>query len=117
MIAMHSSVLRHSRLPRLRLHRPERLDELLNLLKEGVTPMSGGTDVLLWAQQDGKPDDLAWLGSVEALQTFDTESELIRIGAGVSISSLVNDPNIRTRSPALRTLPVSANRTPRSVVA
>lgn len=101
MLSATSSTLRPSRLPELELHCPTALEEVLGHLAEGAHPFAGGTDILLWASQRGEPRRLVWTGGVEELRALETGGEPLRVGAAVTLASIVRSPAFRAAAPAV----------------
>ena len=91
-------------LPAFRLERPESLDEALRLLAQtpGALPVAGGTDLLVSIKHGlFQPPVLVDLGAVEGLERVDASPDGLELGAGVRISRLRDDPDIRRRFTAL----------------
>ena len=70
-------------------------------MENGAHPIAGGTDILLWASHDGRPDELAWTCLVDDLQHFETGNDPIRVGAAVKLSTLVRSAAFRAGAPAV----------------
>jgi len=84
-----ASTLRPAQLPDIDLHCPQALADLFVQLRDGASVLAGGTDMILWASQSGTPDHLVWTGGIEELRSVDINDEAIRIGAAVTLSTLV----------------------------
>ena len=84
-----ASTLRPAHLPDIDLHCPEALADLFVQLEDGASVLAGGTDMLLWASQSGTPDHLVWTGGIEELRSLDIDDAAIRVGAAVTLSTLV----------------------------
>ncbi len=95
------SVLRPTHLPDLELHRPARLDDVLRHLADGVRPLAGGTDILLWASQRGAPRRLVWTGGVEELHVLECDGAPLRVGAAVALAHVVRSAAFRCAAPAV----------------
>ena len=96
-----SPALRPSHLPPVELYRPADLGELLAHAADGVHLLAGGTDLVVWASQCGEPRRLAWIGSIDQLQTLDITSDRAHIGAAVTLSRIVRSGQFRSLAPAV----------------
>jgi CO/xanthine dehydrogenase FAD-binding subunit len=96
-----ASTLRPAQLPDIDLHCPEALADVFVRLRDGASVLAGGTDMLLWASQSGAPDHLVWTGGVEELHSLDIDDQAIRIGAAVTMSTLVRSGKFRQSAPAV----------------
>ena len=95
------SSLRPSHLPGIELHCPAGLEQVLGHVCDGVHPLAGGTDLVLWASQRGEPRRLVWTGNVSELQRVDADDDPLRIGAAVTASRIVRDARFRRGAPAV----------------
>jgi xanthine dehydrogenase small subunit len=71
-----------------RFHAPRTLDELVRLRADhpGALLLAGSTDVGLWVtKQMREPDEIIYLGHIEALKAIGEVDGMIDIGAGVSL--------------------------------
>lgn len=91
------------RLPEFEVRRPETVQEVVRELQNpGARIVAGGTDILpnLKHRLDDPPV-LISLSRVRALQSVEVESDRIRIGAGVTLRSISDNPEIQQHFPSL----------------
>ncbi len=93
-------------LPRTGLHRPQTLDEALDLLAEAgsaALPLGGGTDVLpQMKRRRWQPRALVSLRRVAELQRLETtEDGGLWLGSGLTLDRIANDTRITHDYPAL----------------
>ena len=81
---------------------PEALDALASKPRDARL-VAGGTDLLLELQQDLRPpvDTLIDVTSIPELQALEIRGDHLFIGAGVSITRIVNSPLVQVHTPAL----------------
>jgi carbon-monoxide dehydrogenase medium subunit len=96
-----ASTLRPAQLPDIDLHCPEALADVFVQLRDGASVLAGGTDIILWASQSGTPEHLVWTGGVEDLRGLDIDDEAIRVGAAVTMSTLVRSERFRRLATAV----------------
>jgi carbon-monoxide dehydrogenase medium subunit len=89
-------------LPDFELIEPRSLDEALDALAGGGTPLAGGTNLLvdLRARRESA-DRLVSLGRVDALRGIARENGQVRIGAGTTVADLLRDPLVAEEAPGL----------------
>ena len=90
---------------------PESLDKLWRLLSDhpGARIFAGGTDLLVWLRSGRiNPTALICIGRIDALQGIIEGDDGVRIGAGVTLETLLENPLIGglfpVRAQALKTL-------------
>lgn len=90
------------RLPPINLQSPETVQEAAKLIAEGnVRVVAGGTD--LWPnmkRRHQKAETVVSLMSIPNLDTIDSTSLDIRIGATATLADIIRDDNIHERFPA-----------------
>ncbi|MGI9272265.1 MAG: FAD binding domain-containing protein [Woeseiaceae bacterium] len=96
-----TSTLRPNLLPDIDLHCPTTFDDIFRHLGDGAFVLAGGTDMVLWASQNGKPNHLVWTGGVDELHGVDIEADQIRIGAAVSLSRIIRCGDFRQAATAV----------------
>ena len=96
-----TSTLRPTQLPDIKLHCPTTSRDVLRHLHDGACLLAGGTDMVLWASQSGKPNRLVWTGGVEELRCLEIEARRIRVGAAVTLSRLVRSNLFRIAATAV----------------
>lgn len=72
------------------------IDEIVDAMANGARPIAGGSDLVVGARH-GKvalPDSLVAIDRVPALSTIEPTETGIRIGAGVTHATLMDDPTI-----------------------
>ncbi len=95
------SIIRPCHLPELELFRPSTIDGVFEFIKEGARVMAGGTDLLLWASQQGQPRRLVWIGNVGSLHGFTVDGERLHIGACVTQGELIRCAAFCRAAPAV----------------
>ena len=92
-------------LPEWELLAPESIDEVraMRAHHPGSRFLGGGTDLVVNLRRGigDPPAALIDLGRVEELKGIDVDGERIRIGAGVTIRELADDPRVRAGFPGL----------------
>jgi carbon-monoxide dehydrogenase medium subunit len=83
------------------LFRPSTINSVFKLLKGGVRLLAGGTDLILWASQNGQPRKLVWIGNIESLHTFTVDGDQLQVGAGVTLGELIRCAAFRRAAPAV----------------
>ncbi|MGI9234287.1 MAG: FAD binding domain-containing protein [Woeseiaceae bacterium] len=96
-----ASTLRPTQLPDIELHRPTTQGDLLRHLSDGAFVLAGGTDLVLWASQSGKPNRLVWSGGIEEFHCIEIDPTRIRVGAAVTLSRLVRSNSFRVAASAV----------------
>ncbi len=93
------------RLPAFRFHRPETLDQALDLLGEhgeDALPMAGGTDLVPNMKHHlFTPDHVVGLKGIPALSGILEEEGHLVIGATETLSSIASSDRVRRRFPSL----------------
>ena len=84
--------------------RPATAAEAARLLADhpGAVPLAGGTDLLVNLRRGlGTPPALVDLGAIAGFAAIAEEGEGLRLGAGLTLADLAENPAIRARHPAL----------------
>lgn len=91
------------RLPRFDVVSPTTLDEAVSALAEpGARLVAGGTDILPNLKHRlERPPRLVSLAGVAGLRTIEREGDVLRIGAGVSLTDLSEHPEVQEDAPSL----------------
>ncbi len=94
------------RMPRFEYHAPASAGETASLLSEygdAARLIAGGTDLLISMKQRlSTPEHLISLSSVAGLDAVDYDEKTgLRMGAGVTLSSLTQSPPVKDKYPAL----------------
>ena len=91
-------------MPPFRCLRPATAAEAARLLADhpGAVPLAGGTDLLVNLRRGlGTPPVLVDLGAVAGFAAVAEEGGGLRLGAGLTLADLADDPVVRVRHPAL----------------
>ncbi len=91
-------------IPSFDLHRPETLEEALELLSEleGSRPIAGGTDLLMSLREgDCKAKHLVDLGLVKELRCIREDKGTISIGSTTTVAQVVESRLINAKAPVL----------------
>ncbi len=91
-------------LPRFMLHRPNSLEEALDLMAELdlPKPIAGGTDLIpLLREAESGPENLVDLNGIEQLSYIKEEDGCVSIGAATTHSRLLSSEIIALKAPAL----------------
>lgn len=91
-------------LPKFMLHRPNSLEEALDLMAELdlPKPIAGGTDLIpLLHEAESGPENLVDLNGIEQLSYIKEEDGRVSIGAATTHSQLLSSEIIASNSPAL----------------
>jgi len=91
-------------LSEIRFHTPETVDQALQLLGElkKVQAMAGGTDLLVDIKQGLKKiENIISLHRIEEIKVISRKNNEIRIGAGVAVQEVIQNPVINQYFPVL----------------
>ncbi|MBT4891280.1 MAG: hypothetical protein HON65_17185 [Rhodospirillales bacterium] len=96
-----ASALRPSHLPEMDLQCPTNLGDVFRHISNGAQLLAGGTDILLQASVRGEPNKLVWTGGIESMKEFDADSDFIKVGASVPLSTMIKSNAFRDGAPAV----------------
>jgi len=96
-----ATTIKPTQLPEIDLLCPSDLQDALAHLSDGACALAGGTDIILWASQQGEPRHLVWTGAISEMRGMDFEQEFVRIGAATTLSELIRSRRFREAVPAV----------------
>ena len=85
-------------MPNFKLHRPTDVEEAVRLRTESEQALyvAGGTDMIVNVRRGiERPEALVDLSAIEEMKSISEDADGFRIGAGVTLDVIANDPRIR----------------------
>jgi carbon-monoxide dehydrogenase medium subunit len=82
--------------------KPKTLAEALPLLKKGVFPLAGGTDLIVWIKEGARaPKAVLDLKGLRELQGIRLQGKTVFVGAAATFTEIIESPVVRDRLPLL----------------